>query len=365
MKELLQKVVLDNTIQSYLTVLLIILAILLIKRVLSKYLAKLMFRAVGKAGKHVARESFLNLVVQPLDYFLLLVIAIITLDQLKFPRILNVNVYRVSLKAVLDAIADGVLIFVFIWLCIRIIEFIALILEQKANQTADMTDNQLIIFFKDFFKAILVIIGILMILRFSFDQDISNLLTGLSIVGAALALATRESLENLIASFIIFFDKPFNTGDLVKVNGFTGTIEKIGLRSTRIRTMEKTYISVPNKQMVDTIVDNISLRTHRKAEIKIEIGLDATTSQLTELIEAVRNLLSAKQLEGIAVHLVDTGKNAHVVNIEYLQSVEQPMQSFLQEKQENLLQIIAIMEGMKIQMAGASTDVFVTNRSAV
>lgn len=365
MKEILHKVVLDNTIQSYLTVLLIILTILLVKRVVSKHLAKLMFRAVGKAGKHVARESFLNLVVQPLDYFLLLLIGIITLDQLKFPQVLNVNIYRVSLKSFIDAIADGVLIFVFIWLCIRIIEFIALILEQKANQTADMTDNQLIIFFKDFFKAILVIIGILMILRFSFNQDISNLLTGLSIVGAALALATRESLENLIASFIIFFDKPFNTGELVKVNGFTGTIEKIGLRSTRIRTLEKTYISVPNKQMVDTIVDNISLRTHRKAEIKIEIGLDATTNQLTALIDAIRNLLSQKKLEGISVHLVDTGKNAHVVNIEYLQSVEQPMQEFLQDKQENMLQIIAKMETLKIQMAGASTDVVVTNKSAV
>ena len=108
---------------------------------------------------------------------------------------------------------------------------------------------------------ILVIIGILLVLRFSFNKEIGNLLTGLSLVGAAIALATRESMENLIASFIIFFDKPFITGDLVKVNNLTGNIEKIGLRSTRIRTLEKTYISVPNKQMVDTIVDNMTNMT--------------------------------------------------------------------------------------------------------
>ncbi|MDP1972972.1 MAG: mechanosensitive ion channel, partial [Sediminibacterium sp.] len=227
MDQFLEKIILNNSVRSYLTVLLVILAILFIKRIVSKYLAKLMFRLVGKAGKHVARESFLNLVVQPLDYFLLLLIGIISIDQLTFPEVFNVMVYRISLKEFLDALADGILISVFIWLGLRVIEFIALVLEQKANLTADMTDNQLIIFFKDFFKAILVIIGILLILRFSFNQDISNLLTGLSIVGAALALATRESLENLIASFIIFFDKPFITGDLVKVNGFSGTIEKI------------------------------------------------------------------------------------------------------------------------------------------
>ncbi|MFX4497553.1 mechanosensitive ion channel domain-containing protein, partial [Acinetobacter baumannii] len=91
----------------------------------------------------------------------------------------------------------------------------ALILETKANLTPNQTDNQFIIFFKDFFKAIVVIIGALLIIRFSFNKNISSVLTGLSIVGAAVALATRESMENLIASFIIFFDKPFTVGDLV------------------------------------------------------------------------------------------------------------------------------------------------------
>ena len=147
MKQLLDKVILNNTVQSYLTVILVIIGILLIKRIISKYLAKLMFRLVGKAGKNVARDSFLNLVVQPLDYFLLLMIGIISLDQLVFPSVLNVMIYRISLKSFIDALADGILIGVFIWLCLRLIEFIALVLEQKANMTADMTDNQLIIFF--------------------------------------------------------------------------------------------------------------------------------------------------------------------------------------------------------------------------
>jgi MscS family membrane protein len=89
-----------------------------------------------------------------------------------------------------------------------------------------------------------------MILHFAFNLDVGSFLTGLSIVGAAVALSLRESLENLIASFVIFFDKPFTTGDVVKVQGITGTVEKIGLRSTRIRTEQKTYVTVPNKQMV-------------------------------------------------------------------------------------------------------------------
>src|SRR5947199_7989880 len=116
-------------------------------------------------------------------------------------------------------------------------------------------ESQLIFFFKDFFKVIVVILGIVLILKFCFNAHIGQLITGLSIVGAALALAAKESLENLIASLIIFFDKPFTVGDLVSVNNYKGFIERIGLRSTRIRTPEKTLVVVPNKQMVDSILD--------------------------------------------------------------------------------------------------------------
>ena len=115
-------------------------------------------------------------------------------------------------------------------------------------------------FFKDLIRVIIIIIGIAFIIKFSLGINIGNLLTGLSIVGAALALSARESLENLIASFIIFFDKPFETGDLVKVNNYSGTVERIGLRSTRARTAEKSMVTVPNKQMVDSILDNWSMR---------------------------------------------------------------------------------------------------------
>ena len=164
---------------------------------------------------------------------------------------------------------------------------------------------------------ILVIIGGLLFIRFVFNKDVGNLLTGLSIVGAAIALATRESLENLIASFIIFFDKPFVTGDSVKVHNFTGTIEKIGLRSTRIRTVDKTYISVPNKQMVDSIVDNISLRTQRKAELRLELKLSVTTNELKDLLASIKRILGEKiQVQRNAVYFSETGKNANVITIE-------------------------------------------------
>lgn len=360
MESFLQKVVLNNTIENFLYVALVLILAFVLKRIISKYLAKLLFKLVGKAGKSIARESFLNLVVQPLDLFLVIFISMIALDSLYFPHAFDFKIFRITFRQLIDSIADGVLIIAFIWLCLRVIDFIAMILEEKANTTPDQSDNQLIIFFKDFFKAILVIIGILLILRFSFNKNIGNLLTGLSIVGAALALATRESMENLIASFIIFFDKPFATGDLVKVNGFTGTIEKIGLRSTRIRTQEKTFISVPNKQMVDTIVDNISLRTQRKAEFKLEIDLGANAQQLKKFITEIDLLIQAPFSQNSLVYLMDTGKDAHIISIEYYTTVEQSIEAFLHDKQQIALRLIELMEENQIKLAASSTDVRVT-----
>lgn len=362
MENLLQQKILDNTIESYLYVLGTILLILLIKRLISKYLAKLLYKIVAKAAKNIARQSFLDLVVQPLDVFLVLIISIITLDKLKFPSALDFTIYHITFKQLIDSLATTTLIIVFIWLCLRVIEFIAMILEEKANLTKDQTDNQLIVFFKDFFKVIMVIIGILLILRFSFNKNIGNLLTGLSIVGAAVALATRESMENLIASFIIFFDKPFITGDLVKVNNFTGNIEKIGLRSTRIRTTDKTFISVPNKQMVDTIVDNITLRTQRKAELRLEISLSATAQQLRTLLPAVRTVLQKPEIEHTIVYLMDTGKTAHIIAVDYFTSMQQSIEEFNSLREAVNLELIELLEKSGVELAAANTDVIVRSK---
>ena len=359
MNKFLQQELLDNTIASYLYVLGIIILAILIKRLISKYLAKLLYKIVAKAAKNIARQSFLDLVVEPLDVFLVLLISIISFDKLNFPKQLDFKIYHITFRDMIDSVAAGTLIIVFIWLCLRVIDFVAMILEEKANLTPDQTDNQLIVFFKDFFKVILVILGILLLLRFSFNKNVGNLLTGLSIVGAAIALATRESMENLIASFIIFFDKPFITGDLVKVNNFTGTIERIGLRSTRIRTTDKTYISVPNKQMVDTIVDNITLRTQRKVELRLELGLSATAQQLKALSSAIKIILQKPEIENSVVYLTDTGKTAHIVAVDYFTTMQQSIEEFFSLKEAVNLEVIDLLEKSQIELAAANTDVIV------
>lgn len=363
MDEFLDQVFLDNTIRSYLVVGVVIFFVLLVRTYLAHYLASILFHFINTVWKDVDSKSFRNLVSKPLGTFLVILVSVVSLYKLNFPAAFDVDIYRFTLKELLHTLASLVLIIAFIRLLLRIIDFIALILTIKADLTHDTTDNQLVVFFKDFFKVVIGIVGFLMILKFSFGYKITNLLTGLSIVGAAIALALRESLENLIASFIIFFDKPFSMGDVVKVQSFTGTVEKIGLRSTRIRTDQKTYITVPNKQMVDTILDNHSLRTQRKGELKLEISLNTESEKIDRLITGIRKIITRDDIESSNVFLSDITASAFVVHVDYFTGPITATEFNLVKEKVNF-EILRLMESLQVELAGANTEVRLTQRVA-
>ena len=350
----------DNPVKNYLIVAGVILFVILLKRIISRYFAGLLFRVVNKIWKNIDKASFTNLLIQPLGFFLLILISIISLYKLNFPAELNVEIYKYTVRDVLHCIATIVLIISFIWLLLRIVDFIASILEKKASLTPDHSDDQLIIFFRDFFKVVISIVGVMMMLNYAFNLNVGSLITGLSIVGAAIALALRESLENLIASFIIFFDKPFTIGDLVKVHQVSGTVEKIGLRSTRIRTDNKSLVSVPNKQMVDSVLDNLSLRTQRRGDLKLELSIQTNSTKLVLLLASVKKLVERKEIEEANVFITEITSNAVVLQADYY-TAPITIKEFNTVKQEINLQSLQLIEQLEIELSGASADIRITN----
>jgi len=361
MNDFLNRMIFDNPVKNYLIVAGVILFVLVLKRFISRYFAGLIYRLVNIVFRDVDKRSFSDLVAKPLGLFLLIMVSIVALHKLRFPGHWDVEVYNSSVKEIIHTIGTIILIVSFIWLLLRMIDFIALLLEKKADSTPGQADDQLIIFFKDFFKIVVGIIGILMILKAGFGFNISSLITGLSIATAAIALALRESLENLIASFIIFFDKPFTTGDIVHVQQVTGTVERIGLRSTRIRTDQKTFVSVPNKQMVDSILDNLSLRTQRKAEIRLEIGLNTSHDDLSKFIEVVKEKLIHPQIEDSTVFLTDIRANAFLISVDFF-TAPVVFNEFQKLKQQKNLEILRLMEEMNIDLAGAHSEIKISGK---
>jgi MscS family membrane protein len=359
MNDFLDQVILDNSIRDYLIVIGIILLFFLFKRYLSKYFAGLLFRIVRLVLRDVQKPPFVNLVLQPLQILLVVVVTMIAFEQLTFPTALKFSIYKTSFHAIVESCSKIILLVVFTWFLLRVIDFTAIVLEQRANLTAELTDNQLVSFFKDFFKVIVGIIGFVLVLKFAFNFQVSSLLTGLSIATAAIALATRESLENLIASFIIFFDKPFSAGDFVKVQQVTGTVERIGLRSTRIRTTEKSYVTVPNKQMVDSILDNLSLRTHRRMLINLELHPLTAVDKVNALLAAITTLLKNNKLvDANTVLFADITRDSFLVQVEYF-VLGGTQEAFNAIKQDVNLKILRLLDQTGIKLATRETEIII------
>ncbi|HMI63431.1 MAG TPA: mechanosensitive ion channel domain-containing protein [Puia sp.] len=364
MHDLWNLTVLSNPLKSYILVIVTILFVIAMKRVISRLIARLIFRFVRRMGSGLDKTAFLDLVVGPIGIFLVVFVSMSSIEKLHFPEELDFDIYEVKSKAIVQALAVIIIIVSFFWLLLRLVDFVAMVLRNKARSGGGPRDNQMIVFIRDFLKAVLGIIGVLMILNSAFKVDVSSILASLGLAGAAIALAAKESIENLIASFVIFFDKPFNAGDYLKVNNISGTVEKIGLRSTRIRTDQKTYVTVPNKQMVDSIVDNLTLRTQRKGELRLELGLSTPSGQLAELIAGIKEVLLKDKVEDSTAFLNDITGRAFLVSADYFTAPITQDEFNLIRQQVNL-DVLGLMEKMGLSIAGSSTDVRVTNLMSV
>jgi MscS family membrane protein len=355
------QMVFDNPVKKYLFVLIAVALGILLKRIISRFIAGQLFRAAATMGKEIDKNEFVKLLLDPLEIFLIAFVAIAGIDKLNFPGALDFEIYEVPFKSVVQGLAKTILIVAFIWLLLRTIDFISLVVKEKARVSGGVKDHQLVVFFRDFLKVFIVIIGILMVLGMAFGFEVSKLWTGLGIAGAALALSLKESIENLIASFIIFFDKPFMVGDALKVNNISGSVEKIGLRSTRIRTDLKTYVTVPNKQMVDSIVDNLTLRTYRKVELRLQFDSSTPANTIHSFIEESRKLFQDNpEISDATVFLNDISGTAFQINIDYF-TTPIPLNEFYIIKETMNLEILKLMESRKIITAGSGMTVKLEN----
>ena len=331
----LDKVYFDNSLGSYLIVAVVIFTALLLKRILSKYMASLLFNLVKQQSGKLDKQSFTNLVIVPIERVLVATVSILAIDRLNFAGELMFSIHKITSQDIFGGIASAIIVICFVSLIIRFMDFMVLLIRDKSSGDKTPGQLQLLFFFKDFIRVILIIIGIALILKFSFGIRIGNVLTGLSIVGAALALSARESLENLIASFIIFFDKPFETGDVVKVSNITGTVERIGLRSTRLRTPEKSLVTVPNKQMVDSILDNWSMRDFIRNEIKTLLSPDTSSEDLQKAISGIEEILTSKKtIQSYSVYLQEINIDSAVIMVVYFTNFPMDSDGLNKLKQE-------------------------------
>lgn len=140
---------------------------------------------------------------------------------------------------------------------------------------------------------LVIFVALIAILR-HFGIDPTPALAGLGVGGIAVALAAQKTLENVIAGASLIFDQAVQVGDLLKMGQVTGTVEYIGLRSTRIRTADRTLVSVPNSQIANTTLETLSARDMYWFHPIVSLRHDTTAQQLQAVIDGIHELLSAQ-----------------------------------------------------------------------
>lgn len=141
--------------------------------------------------------------------------------------------------------------------------------------------------------ALFVVIGVLITIQ-SLGYNVSTILSGLGIGGLAFALAAQDTIANLFGSLVVAIDQPFKVGETVKIGAHTGTVEEIGLRSTKIRLVDKSLVVIPNKLVSSEAITNLSRFTQRRIEQVIGINYDATPEQLRFIVEDIRQCILAE-----------------------------------------------------------------------
>jgi MscS family membrane protein len=176
---------------------------------------------------------------------------------------------------------------------------------------------------------------------------VASLLAGLGIGGLAVALAAQKTFENLFGSLSLAIDQPIRVGDFVKVDDFVGTVEHIGLRSTQIRTLDRTLVSIPNGVLADKRLESFTARDRMRLACTVGLVYETSASQMRTVLDGLERVLRAHPKiwpDAVVVRFKEFASSS--LDIEVMAWFQTPDWSEFQLiRQEVLLQFMEVVEG--------------------
>lgn len=325
-----------------------------LKKMISKILTKVMHSLYKRKQIEDSLLSLQDLVLVPLQkfvFYLFLFLGIYQFDSI-FQKVIILrrdNIFTASgivkegsIFTFQQFLEYGLLFLILYYLVLlvsKFVDFLYLMAIAQAAQKVDKEKQQILPLMKDVSKVIIWFFGVFIILGLVFKMDIATIIAGLGIGGIALAFAAKDSLENLIASFMILVDKPFLIGDWIKVDAIEGRVEKVGFRSTRIRSFDRSLIILPNKKLIDNKLENMSAIGVRRINATVKIQYGWTKQEILKLqkniqerVQSVPNTIGAPQ-----VYLDKVDMGLMQLNIRYFIKIAQNIKSEIVQQEVNMI----------------------------
>jgi MscS family membrane protein len=252
------------------------------------------------------------------------------------------------------------------WLLVRLGDVITDLATRRLLRLNRSVDIMLVRLINRLGKASLVMVCGLLLLRIS-GFDLTAVLTGLGLGGVAIAFAAQKTLENLFGGIMVISDKPVQVGDFCRAGEFQGIVEDIGLRSTRLRTLERTIVSIPNGQLATMSLENFTQRDRIRFRHMIGLRYETHADQLRYVLAEIRRLLyehSKVDSTDARVRFVGFGHSSLDIEVlAYVLATDYPV--FLGIQEDLLLRIMDIIETSGTSVAFPSQTTYLVGDSGL
>ena len=286
------------------------------------------------------------------------------LDKMHWPFYFLIALYLAVQTLILpDYIANGIYYAFIIFITYYIVRGIQSIIDFFTHRVIDKrikkkADISFVYILSRFFKISLWLIAFLLILS-NLGYNISTLLAGLGIGGIAIALAIQNILGDIFAAFSLYFDRPFEVGDFIIIDNDKGIVKKIGIKSTRIQTLEGQELVISNRELTDKRINNYKKMEKRRVAFTVGVTYQTPTRKLEKIPRIIESILrKMKELELDRVHFRTFGPYSLDFEIVYYLGTRD-FKEYMDTQQKINLQIKKAFEKEKIEFAYPTQTVFV------
>lgn len=231
------------------------------------------------------------------------------------------------------------------WLLWRSIDSLIELVVERSWAGGNASARSMLMVGGNLLKAAIVVTGAVSTAA-AFGYPVTTVVAGLGIGGIAFAFGAQKTVENLFGSIALAADQPFRVGDLVKVEDVTGQVEYIGTRSTRIRTADRTVVTIPNGRLADSRIESYALRDRLRMGTVITLGYGTTESQARQVVGGIEHLMRAHPLvwpDVVVAKLANLGATS--IDIEILcWFATSDYDAFRAARQDVLLGVMRVVE---------------------
>lgn len=164
-------------------------------------------------------------------------------------------------------------------------------LSKISDKTDSKLDEILLPVIRKSLRITVVILVLVQVAQILSDKPITSVIAGLGIGGLAVALAAQDSIKNFFGSIVLSVDKPFVIGDRIVVDGYDGPVEEVGLRSTKVRTLDGHLVTIPNGELANKTIQNIGKRPYIRRLLNLTITYDTPPEKIDRALDIVKGLL--------------------------------------------------------------------------